>query len=299
MRTTGSTGWIATLLIGFGLQLGWLGCSDSTSERGQTNPPTRAERAAASERTEADATVVRITKENALAHEEVWPDIVAVVDAWTPPESSEALKKGYRGALIRLDERGRVRIAFGRHGNHDIPIEHTDFLERANAILAGERFKPGPTFLVHFGNQFLHPSTAETTPYPSAELAKHDLFLCVFASPSEADFESIMRELASLQDVRRLQILFFPLATKRSELDAVQERLRSVGLPVPFAYPEAAEVHARSLLGEVPDRPMALLITAEGRSLGRTPLDVPAAAEVLRGMLDRPDAPTPQARSLP
>ena len=32
---------------------------------------------------------------------------------------------------------------------------------------------------------------------------------------------------------------------------------------VPFAYPRAAEIHAQSLLGEVPDRPYALLVTAE------------------------------------
>lgn len=291
MRSLGS---ILRLVVPVGLALGLLGCPDTPSNRGDAAPAPASEHVAPpTGRSDADATGA-ITRANALEHESVWPDIVALVEPWTPPDSDAPLKRGYRGALIRLDDRGRVRIAFGRHGNHDVPIDSTDFLDRANAIRSGERFKPGPTFLVHFGNQFLHPSTTEPTPYPSAELAKYDRFLCVFADPQDARFAMQMKDLAELRDEPRLQILFFPLGMKRGGMEAVKERLRAVSLPVPFAYPEAAEVHARSLLGSVPDRPTAILISAEGRLLegsGTAP-DAPGFVGKVRAALHDPAAST-------
>jgi hypothetical protein len=223
-----------------------------------------------------------IRAEELLDREEDWPNIAALVEPWTPPGAETPLKKGYRGALIRVIDARSARIDFGRHGKYDVPIGSTDLLLRTSEVEAGKRHKVAPNFLAHFGTQFLHPSTAEMVPLPTPELAKSDRFLCLFADPREPEFARLAQALAGLADVQGLQPLFFPLGLKQDELQSVKDRLQAVGWPVPFAYPEAAERHAESLLGEVPLRPTALLVTAEGRLLDLTGLDDPGAVETLR-----------------
>lgn len=228
------------------------------------------------------ANTSRITTENILDHERSWPDIVALTEAWTPPAAPLALKQGYRGALIRVEEDGRARIDFGRHGQHDIPLESTDLIARAIEVEAGTRHKIAPNFLAHFGTQFLHPSTRDLVPFPTPSLAKSELFLCVFANPRDAGFGDLARRLSSLDGIPGLQTLFFPLTMERDELQPVKDALQENAWDVPFAYPRAAELHAQSLLGEVPDRSYALLLTSEGRILHRADLAEAGVIAALR-----------------
>jgi hypothetical protein len=223
-----------------------------------------------------------ITPQNVLERERYWPEIVALTKPWLPPGSEQSLKASYRGALIRVDDQGRARIDFGRHGKHDVPIEFTDLIERANQVESGALFKMAPNFVSHFGTLFLHPSTPEMLPYPTAELAKAKRFLCVFANPRDPEFEKRTRELAALADQPGLQMLFFPLSMRQDELTVVKEMLKRVSWLVPFAYPEAAEMHALTLLGAVPTSAQALLVTAEGRVLERASLSDPGAVDALR-----------------
>ncbi len=236
-----------------------------------------------------------ITATNLLEHERSWPNIAALVEPWTPPGDSVPLKKGHRGALIRVLEDGRrVRIDFGRHGEHDIPIEATDVVERANEVLGGTRHKVAPNFLAHFGTQFVHPTSPELVPFPTPELARADRFLCVFGDPRPESFAVLAEQLARLGAGPRMQGLFFPLGLAQSETRAVKDRLEAVGWQVPFAHPQAAEKLAESLLGEVPTTPTALLVSAEGRLLERTALSTPGAFERLAAaMADAGIPPSP------
>ena len=226
-----------------------------------------------------------ITRENILENERYWPDIVAMVEPWTAPDSERLIKQGYRGALIRVDELGRTRIAFGRHGNHDIPLELTDLISRANDVKAGSRYKIAPNFLAQFGTQFVHPSSEEMIPYPLLELARSNRFLCIFANPRGEGFAELARQLSSLGSSPGVQMLFFPLAMKRDETQVARDLLKAASLPTPFAYPEAAEVHARTLLGEVPTAAYALLVSSEGRLLHRMGLANEGELEALRAAL--------------
>ncbi len=257
--------------------MGLAGCSPSSND---TSPAD--ERGAVKPSASATASEGPVNAANLLENDRYWPDIVALTEPWNPPHSEQVLKQSYRGALIRVDDQGRARIAFGRHGNHDIPIEFTDLISRANEVASGVRHKVAPNFLAQFGAQFLHPSTAELAPYPTAELAKSDRFLCLFADPRDPGFETLAEELATLADEPGLQLLFFPLAMKRDEIQVVKDTLHAVPWLVPFAYPEASEVHARSLLGAVPPTAEALLLTSEGRLLKRLEPSAPGALDALR-----------------
>lgn len=230
----------------------------------------------------------RITAEDLLENERFWPEIAALVEPYTPPGSSVPLKQGYRGALVRIDEQGRARIDFGRHGKHDVPIRSTDVVDRANRVASGEIYKIAPNFVAHYGTLFLHPSTPEVVPYPTAELAKASRFLCVFANPRDPGFEALTGRLDALSNRPGLQPLLFPLAMKQNEYEVVKGILKRVAWPVPFDYGEAAEQHARVLLGEVPTRPYALLVTNEGRVLARGALDDEEAVAAIGRAADRP-----------
>lgn len=278
-------------LVFFTLLLG--GCPESANESTRTNgsDATQIKAAATPEPATTSAPVAAsgtITRENVLENERYWPDIVAMVEAWTDPESGRLIKKGYRGALIRVDERGRTRIAFGRHGTRDIPIEQTDLISRANEVASGTRHKVAPNFLAHFGTQFVHPSSDELIPYPMLELARSDRFLCVFADPRSKDFAELARGISPLASTPGVQLLVFPLAMKRDETQLVKDLLKNASLQAPFAYPEAAEVHARTLLGEVPSGAVALLVTSEGRVLHNAGMTDTGTVEALRTALDSP-----------
>ncbi len=264
-------------LVLLGAIAGALACSSAESDPAPAGIPA--------------ASTSGLTAANILEHERAWPDIVALTEPWTPPGAPLALKQGYRGALIRVDDAGRARIDFGRHGKHDIPLESTDLIARAIEVEAGTRHKVAPNFLAHFGTQFVHPSGLELVPFPTPELAKSERFLCIFANPRDAGFEDLARRLASLGDVPGLQALFFPLAMERDELQPVKDALQKSAWAVPFAYPRAAEMHAQSLLGELPDRPYALLVTSEGRLLHRSDLAEAGVFEALRAAASPPSSP--------
>ena len=276
-----------------------LACSPSTDDARDAIPASVATQSAPNAKRPADPTrdgasdpartsAATISVENVFDNESSWPNIASLVESWTPAGESPPLKKGYRGAVIRLLPGGLVRIDFGRHGKHEIPIAATDFVARANEVEAGTRFKTAPNFLAHFGTQFVHPTSPEPMAFPTPELAKSDRFLCIFADPSPESFAELAERLAALDDVPKLQGLMFPLAVERDQIQAVKDRLEAVGWRVPYAYPQAAEKHAESLLGAVPTRPMALLITGEGRLLLQTELDRPGAIEALRTAVTSP-----------
>jgi len=223
-----------------------------------------------------------ITAGDLLANERFWPDIVAVTRVDGPTDGDGALKPGLRGALVRVEEDGGVRIAFGRHGNHVLPLESTDLLDRANAIRTGARHKLGPNFVVHYGTQFVDLSGPEDAPFPTARLQGAERFLCLFADPKNPGFAAQAAALAELAETAGVQPLLFPLGLPQGDLASVRKALGAAGWTVPSAYPAAAEVHARSLLGAVPDRATALLVSREGRRLGLAPIDEPAGLAALR-----------------
>jgi len=257
------------------------GSADSPAATPATSTPLEAPKPPASNEAPIEASA-RITPADVFEHERDWPDIVALIEPYTPPGSDGPLKKGYRGALVRVDEQGRARIAFGRHGNHDVPIGSTDLVSRANEVAAGTRHKLGPNFLTHFGAQFLETATDEPKPFAAARLAESERFLCIFADPRAPGFADLARALADLRDVPKLRLLLFPIGTTQDELRVVAGKLSEAGWSDPFGYPGAAEGQARALLGEVPGTPEALLVSAEGRVLGRTPLAAAGALKALR-----------------
>ncbi|MEZ4279751.1 MAG: hypothetical protein R3F21_09090 [Myxococcota bacterium] len=274
-----------TLMVMVMIALGSISCSQA--EQGEAVDPSGGEASVAAVEHDSESPAPgkpggMINAENVFEHERAWPDIVALVEPWTPTGAETPLKAGYRGALIRVEPDGRVRIAFGRHGNQLIPLEFTDLITRANEVESGSRHKIAPNFLLHFGTQFLHPESEALAPLPTPELAKSTRFLCVFAAPARPEFEGLVERLKPLGEIPDLQLLFFPLDMPQGSAERVKASLTTLAWPVPFAYPQAAEVHAQKLVGKVPEAATALLITDEGRLLLEVALDQSDAFERLQ-----------------
>jgi hypothetical protein len=232
-----------------------LGCSAGTDQ-------TDASPAAAA------STHAVITQANVYENERYWPAIVALTKEWLAPGETKLLKAQYRGTLVRVEADGRVGIDFGRHGRHDVPMDHTDLVARANEVRTGTRTKLAPNFVLRVGNSLVDPSSRPLRPYSLDEIAGASRYLCIFADPRAEDFPILARQLAALEGENGVRAVFFPQSLVRDEdLEFVHERLDESSWHVAFMYPRLSESYTLSLLGEIPEHPRALLISPEGRVL--------------------------------
>ena len=184
-----------------------------------------------------------------------------------PPGETKPLQAQYRGTLVRVEADGRVRIDFGRHGKHDVPMDHTDLVQRANEVRAGALTKLAPNFVLRVGNSLVDSSSRPMRPYKLDEIAGASGYLCIFADPRAEDFPNLSRQLAPLDGVNGVRTVFFPQSVVREDLEFVHERLGTVSWRVAYMYPQLSGNYALSLLGEIPERPRAQLISPEGRIL--------------------------------
>ncbi len=255
-----------------------LGCSGGTRQD--------ADRASApqSEASPADAATagVAITPASVYENERYWPAIVALTKEWLPPGETKPLQAQYRGTLVRVEADGRVRIDFGRHGKHDVPIDHTDLVQRANEVRAGTRTKLAQNFVLRVGNSLVDSSSGSIRPSSIEQIAGASGYLCIFADPRAEEFPVLAEQLAALDGVNGVRTVFFPQSVAREDLEFVHERLGTRSWRVPFMYPQLSGNYTLSLLGEIPERPRAQLISPEGRVLHEAEIGTTAGVSELR-----------------
>lgn len=213
-----------------------------------------------------------LTVSKAYAHEDEWPPIVALTRDWSPPDGARPIKASHRGALVRVTPDGHVRIDFGRHGVHEIPIEATDVVERMARVAEGSLHKPAPNFVLSVGTRLVDPRAATPQPLPSVAIRAFDTFVCVFADPKADAFVEIVPALSALAEREGVGVILFAQDSAETELAAMHAYLRSVSWTTPYAYPRLSPDHTRSLLGAAPETPTALLVSPNGRALLRADL---------------------------
>jgi hypothetical protein len=167
--------------------------------------------------------------------------------------------------LIRVETSTRARIDFGRDGVHEVPIEQTDLVARADRVRRGELAKAAPNFVWAIGARLLDSAAPVLAPVSLVRVAGDRVFLCVFADPRADDFPALTRELAPLRERRGVATILFPQG-ERPDAE-VHERLRSLGWTVPFVHDHLSESYTRSLLTDGAPSPVVMLQTDEGRVL--------------------------------
>lgn len=229
-----------------------------------------------------DSSGAAITATNVYDLEAYWPNIVALEESWLPMGQEKPLKASYRGALVRVEADGRVRIDFGRHGKHDIPIERTDLLQRTADVRAGKQHKAAPGFVLQMGTRLVDPSDDAPSALPSLVLDRAETFLCLFADPSAEDFPALVRAVSALDAQDGVMAILFPQGLSEVDLATVHRQLRGLSWKAPYAYPRLTPDHTRALLGVDETPPHALVVTPEGRVLFRTALGDSRALSALR-----------------
>jgi hypothetical protein len=226
-----------------------------------------------------------VTASNLLESERFWPYRVALTAPW-PEQASpeEALPPGLTGVLIRVEASGRPRIDFGKWGKHEVPVERTDLLARANRVRTGEEKKAAPNFVHAIGSRMLDSASDAPRPLPLEEAAKPRAFLCVFADPFDPGFEALARALAPLREREGVMTILFPQGEHAD--DSVRERLRALAWTVPYLFDFLSEPYTRTLLVEGASYPYVMLHTSEGRVLAQGRWSPEVEAE-LASALDR------------
>jgi hypothetical protein len=235
-----------------------------------------------------DASAEVVTPRNLLASERFWPYQVTLAKPWRPPGGAEPLPPGSAGVLIRVEDSGRARIDFGRDGLHEVPVEATDLIERANRVRQGQLDKMAPNFVLDIAPRLADPSGDSLRPFGLRAAMERSSFLCVFADPSAQGFAELAAALATLRDRAGVLTILFP---QGEHSDArLREQLRLLGWPTPFVFDHLAEPYTRSLLGEAIPLPALLLVTKEGRVRFQRSW-TPALMPELSAAIDRADSP--------
>jgi hypothetical protein len=223
-----------------------------------------------------------LTAASLLDSERFWPYRVALTRAWQPEGREAPLAAGTPGVLIRVEPRGIARVDFSADGKHPVPIEATDLVESANRIRRGELPKQLPNFVHAIRSRLVDPGADTLKGLAPERITGSPGFLCVFADPAAADFETLVASVAPLRERHGVATLFFP---QGSYADAgVRERLRALEWKVPFVYDFLSEPYTRTLVDEGAAMPAVLLQTDEGRLVylgGTDSDDVKALAAAL------------------
>jgi hypothetical protein len=204
-----------------------------------------------------------LTAASLLDSERFWPYRVTLTRAWQPEGRQAPLAAGTPGVLIRVEPRGVARVDFSADGKHPVPIGATDLVESANQIRRGELSKPLPNFVHAIRSRLIDPEADTLKGLAPERLTGIPGFLCVFADPAAADFETLVTSVAPLRERHGVVTLLFPQGSHAD--GGVRERLRALEWKVPFVYDFLSEPYTRTLIDEHTPMPVLLLQTDEGR----------------------------------
>jgi hypothetical protein len=232
----------------------------------------------------ADPSAPAVTRANLPASERFWPYQVELREAWPAGGGAPPVPAGTLGVLIRVEPQGVARIDFGRDGRHEVPIDKTDLVERADRVRRGELWKPAPNFVHAIGARLVDPeSDPPRALEPLALLAAPGL-LSVFADPQAAAFGEIATALAPLRGRHGVVTVLFPQGGHPTP--ETRDRLRRDGWSVPFVMDALAEGYTRSQLDDGVAPPAVMLHTREGRMILQSAWRE-GLAEELRSAIDR------------
>jgi hypothetical protein len=240
----------------------------------------------------ADPGAPPVTRENLVASERFWPYHVELPQPWQPPGAERPLRAGTRGVLVRVESSGAARIDFGRNGVHQVPVESTDLIQRANGVRLGEEDKIAPNFVHAIGPRMLQSDSPQPVPVPFPRTFAPPGFLAVFADPGGEGFAELAAALGPLHERHGVWTVLFPQGGHRDP--QVHQRLRSLEWEVPFVRDFLSLGYTRSRLREGTPIPAVVLETREGRLVFESSWEAGVATK-LEAALDEAFGETPAA----
>jgi hypothetical protein len=200
--------------------------------------------------------------ENILELEALWPYRVKLTREWKPVGEERALRASTPGVLIRIEESGLARIDFSAGGVHTVPVDHTDLIERANAIRRNDSSKRAANYAHAIGPRLIDVTTQRVA--DMVEISSATGFLSVAADPNSSDFPELAKRLRSLESLNGFRTVLFPIG--ESDNDAILTTLEREDWPISFVMEEYSEAYARGLMSSMA-LPRFALHSPQGRLL--------------------------------
>ncbi len=229
-----------------------------------------------------------VTEANLLESERFWPYRVKL----TGRDMASNLPLESEGVLIRVEEKGRLRIDFGRDGVRTVPVGITNVVDAANAVRTGALTKMAPNLALAIGPR-LNGDALGIGRVPFGDSTARRGFLAVFADPEGEEFEAIAKSLAPLQSHDGVATVLFPQRLVNG--DTFGTRLAALGWKIAYVYDYLVPGYTEALVGKI-DAPIVSLHTAEGRLLFERPWTPETAAELAQSV-ERNFPAAPRAKS--
>jgi hypothetical protein len=239
----------------------------------------------------ADAHSPVVSEQNLLESERFWPYHVALTRPLATPGDQE-LPAGWQGVLVRVEPDGRARVDFGGDGLHELPIDATDLVDRANRVRRGELEKMAPNLSLAIGTKLWNPAADPPRKFGLDDAMGRPGFLAVFADPAAEGFADLAAALAPLADRHGVLSVLVPQG-RHSDAE-VNRRLVALGWKPAFVLDYLSAGYTASLIDESSPKPALLLQTNEGRVLFQS-VWRPDVVPGLTRALDEAFAPAPAA----
>jgi hypothetical protein len=209
----------------------------------------------------------------------LWPPRAELTRDFTSAdtEAPRTIPSGREAILIRLEPGEPVHavLDFGRLGLHRVPLAHTDIIDRAQEIAAGEVKKETPNWTMMIGRAFSRhkPEAGQGgIKVPFAEVEAFRYFLVAYLDGGPEANRAVAALLEEHQDAFQAAavapIIFgmgdFPYI---GELTYI-ETLREHGLDQQFFMaPHVSVPYANAMAHSYPSLPAIALVDAEGKTL--------------------------------
>ena len=219
---------------------------------------------------------VDIDVEDPFTAEEIpsplWPTYVRITTEAHEADNNLP-KNGTRGVLQRC-EGDQLVVDFGRHGVMRVPVENTDFYERAAKLMLGETSKQFPNLVQQIGTKLMRFSTdGEPTHVAFDEAKEKKYFLFVYLGEYEdaeigAFYEFTQEYSRFVAKNDSLIGCVLPVARKWYDLSF------TLGADLPFISTHLRAGYIKGLGHDVTNYPALVLTDANGKILYRSPEDL-------------------------
>lgn len=205
-----------------------------------------------------------ITSENVYERDRYWPDQVVLPEP-VELESGNETRPNQRAIVIRLLEPGdEVLLDFGRGGVHTVPIEQTDFVERAEAMRTGERTQIAPNLVLALSSRLVDPDGENPVGYQYDHAKGWDAFALIVAAPAQLDFEALKPVIEGLWEAG-VHPIWIPL-DRESDV-RVWKPLYDHQVNLPYVFRHFAEPYVNVLGIDDLEPPYYMLMTENGKLL--------------------------------
>jgi len=207
------------------------------------------------------------------ADEASWPTRVWLEEPLVEAGGEVLVPPHRNGVLITMHRNGDLRVDFGRHGAHTVPIAQTNFVAEAARYRSGEATKTFPNLLAMMMNKLVEIDAERLRPLKvDGAAVRGGRILLMLADARTADVAALARFASEVEAAGDVRLTVFVPITDELDGDVLGD-LNAGGWTAPFVMTPIAQSYVKAMLEPGMPQPFARLATDEGRILAEGPPD--------------------------